>query len=223
MQQFQMNRTKDLYFCNIDNHMCLIDTGSPQSFGIIPSLTIDGISFIVDNNYMNLSASRLSEMTGESIDTLIGADILSNFDIKFDSLNNVIEFSADNHNDNSEGIDIDFFMGIPYLETFINSKSYKMFFDTGASISYLQDESISLFPFIESSTDFYPNYGNFDTDTYLVDVMIGTTNYKIKCGTLPGLLGMSLTMANIDGIIGNEIMGNHVLKYSPRNGKLVII
>lgn len=38
-----------------------------------------------------------------------------------------------------------------------------------------------------------------------------TGTILLRCGTLPGLQGMPLIMADFDGIIGNEILRNSVL------------
>jgi hypothetical protein len=223
MQILPLKLINNLYCFDIDNHTCLIDTGSPESFGNFSSLQIDGIPMKINKNYMSLNASKLSDMIGESVDALIGTDILNKYEIVLNTINNTVSFSKDEKNSINNAIDIEYFMDIPIIEVVINSTTYKMFFDTGAHINYWQDESLSSFNFIEKATDVYPGYGEFATDTYRVDVSIGSHQYQLKCGSLPGLLGMTLAMAGVDGIIGNEIMHNHVIEYSPRNGELVIL
>ena len=42
----------------------------------------------------------------------------------------------------------------------------RMFFDTGAQISYLQDDVLDTFPSAGPVTDFYPGVGQFQTETH---------------------------------------------------------
>lgn len=97
-----------------------------------------------------------------------------------------------------------------------------MFFDSGAQISYFQDESLTTFPSAGTITDFYPGFGQFQTETHLVDLILEEARYTLRCGALPGLLGMTLLMANTEGIIGNEILLNHTVGFFPRRQQLVL-
>ena len=96
-----------------------------------------------------------------------------------------------------------------------------MFFDTGAQISYWQDEALSNFPSLGKVTDFYPGFGEFETETYQLELSIDTESNKLICGSLPGLLGETLMMASAQGIIGNEIMKDRVIGYFPDSKQLV--
>ena len=71
-------------------------------------------------------------------------------------------------------------------------------------------------------TDFYPGFGDFQTETYRVEATIGANRFELCCGSLPDILGATLAMAGVDGIIGNEILGDHVVGYFPRRQMLVI-
>jgi hypothetical protein len=65
-------------------------------------------------------------------------------------------------------------MGVPNVTVRVGSNHFRMFFDTGARISYLQDDSIAEFPPAGNVTDFYPGVGQFNTSTHEVPVSIGT-------------------------------------------------
>lgn len=97
-----------------------------------------------------------------------------------------------------------------------------MFFDTGAQISYFQEDTITDFPSAGTVTDFYPGVGQFQTDTHQVQVGLGESAFTLRCGTLPGLLGATLMMADTSGIIGNQIMENRVIGYFPRRNVLCL-
>ena len=93
--------------------------------------------------------------------------------------------------------------------------------DTGAQISYFQDDSLTDFPSAGSVTDFYPGVGQFQTDTHQVAVSLGGVAFTLRCGTLPGSLGEDLMkIAGIDGIVGNQILCNRIVGYFPRRHSL---
>ena len=113
-------------------------------------------------------------------------------------------------------------MSIPILTARISDSECRMFFDTGAQISYYQDDALTDFPVDENITDFYPGVGQFQTDTYQVDISLSGIDFTLRCGTLPGLLGATLKMADTQGIIGNQIMNNRVIGYFPRRNVLCV-
>ena len=97
-----------------------------------------------------------------------------------------------------------------------------MFFDTGAQISYFQDEEVmGAFPNAGTMEDFYPGFGRFQTDTRNVDLLFGGEAFTLRCGTLPGLLGMSLVIGGASGILGNIVLQDRVVGYFPRRKKLL--
>jgi hypothetical protein len=68
--------------------------------------------------------------------------------------------------------------------------------------------------------DFYPGFGEFETATHHVPVSLGSLSETLRCGCLPGLLGMSLMMADTQGILGNAILYGRTAGYFPRRGIL---
>ena len=113
-------------------------------------------------------------------------------------------------------------MGIPVVTARVGDSDHRMFFDTGAQISYFQDDSLTEFPSAGSVTDFYPSVGQFQTDTHEVPVSFGGVAFTLRCGTLPGLLGMTLMIADIHGIVGNAILNNRTIGYFPRRRVMVL-
>jgi len=208
-------------FLILNDQRWLIDTGSPASFGISETLNISNQTFNLANSYGTLNAQELSSHIDLDIVGLIGVDVLNEFDILFDMKKYEISFSEAELSLDGEHIPIDSFMGIPIILTSINRVDRRMYFDTGAQISYCQDESLKDFPSNASVTDFYPGVGEFETETYLLDMRIGTKDHTIVCGSLPTQLNETLMMASVDGIISNEIMENCIVGYFPRRKQIV--
>jgi hypothetical protein len=113
-------------------------------------------------------------------------------------------------------------MGIPIVTARIAGTDYRMFFDTGAQISYFDDDALTDFPFGGSVTDFYPGVGQFQTETHMVPIMLGSVAFALRCGTLPGTLRTTLMISDTKGIVGNQILHNRVIGYFPRRRTLAL-
>ena len=221
MQQFSLTFHEGHLFATVCDHEWLDDTGAPTSFGRGPLLRIADRDFHLSTNYMGLSATTLSGFVGRSTAGILGADILNKFDLTFDVPNGQISFTESEVEMIGDVIESEEFMGIPIIQATIDGSPRQMFFDSGAQISYFQDDALSTFPAAGKVTDFYPGIGEFQTETYLVDVLIGNGSYILRCGSLSGLLGMTLMMAGVEGIIGNEILQHRVIGFFPRRHRMI--
>lgn len=209
-------------FTELDGGSWLLDTGAPTSFGNGGELSIAGESFRLGENYLGLTSTTLSSFVGVPCAGLLGADVLGRFDLLFDAVRSTLGLSTGELEHRGQTVPLEQFMGIPILAARIGGEDHRMFFDTGAQISYFQDDSLSDFPGAGSVTDFYPGVGQFQTDTHQVEVTLGGISFTLRCGTLPGLLGATLMMAGVRGIVGNQILVDRKIGYFPRRRRLVI-
>ncbi len=209
-------------FMILNDKKWLIDTGSPASFGEEDSLSICNQIFKIENTYGALNAKELTSHIGLELTGLIGVDILNKFDILFSINKYEATFSKNSMNLEGDVLPIDSFMGIPIIKVNILDTEYTMFFDTGAQISYFQSPSLKDFPSNGTIKDFYPVIGKFETETYLIDLDIGSSEYKLICGSLPTLLSETLMMASAQGIVSNELMKDKVIGYFPKRHQIVI-
>jgi hypothetical protein len=209
-------------FANINDREWLIDTGAPTSFGLSSSLEINGHEFKLHNNYMGLSAKELSMHTGHVVYGLIGTDILNQFNIIMDYENESIAFSNEDIVMSGTKIPMHAFMGIPIINVKIEGQDRKMFFDTGAQISYWHGNSINAYESIDTVKDFYPGFGKFETKVYSINIELEGKPFNIRCGVLPKMLEMSLSMGGTEGIIGNEIIKNRIVGYFPKKDQIII-
>lgn len=209
-------------FVESGGELWLLDTGAPSSFGTTASLSIAGEQFTLGNSYHGLTAGTLSSFVGVQCAGLLGADVLGRFDFIFNAASGTLSLSTGELKHRGQSVRLDDFMGIPILTAQIAGTEYRMFFDTGAQISYFQSESLWDFPAAGSVTDFYPGIGQFQTDTYQVEVALGGVPFTLRCGALTGLLSATLEMAGTQGIVGNQILCNRTVGYFPRRRLLVL-
>ncbi len=209
-------------FVELGGELWLLDTGAPTSFGTSRSLTIAGEQFSLGRSYLGLTAATLSQFVGVPCVGLLGADVLGRFDHLFDTTGGRLTVSTAELPHSGQPVRLDEFMGIPIVTARVDGRDYRMFFDTGAQISYFQDDSLAEFPSAGRVTDFYPGVGQFQSDTHEVPVSLGGVAFNLRCGTLPGLLVMTLMMANTEGIVGNAILSNRSVGYFPRRRTMVL-
>lgn len=209
-------------FVELGGELWLLDTGAPTSFGMSRSLAIAGEQFSLGTSYLGLTAATLSQFVGVPCVGLLGADVLGRFDHLFDTAAGRLTVSTAELSHGGRSVRLDEFMGIPIVTARVGGSDYRMFFDTGAQISYFQDDSLTEFPPAGSVTDFYPGVGQFQTDTHEVPVSLGGVTFTLRCGTLPGFLGKTLMMASTKGIIGNAILSNRPVGYFPRRLMMVL-
>jgi hypothetical protein len=209
-------------FVELEEELWLLDTGAPASFGATNKLSIAGKQFEIPTNSVGLTAAVLSQYVGVQSTGLLGGDVLNQFDHIVDAVSGSLTISTTELTHNGPTVLLDEFMGIPILTVQIDGTDYRMFFDTGAQISYFQGDSLSNFRATGRVKDFYPGVGQFETETHEVDFWPGNVAFTLRCGRLPGSLGAMLLAAGTEGIIGNQILANRVIGYFPRRRTLVL-
>ncbi|MCS6804709.1 MAG: hypothetical protein RMM98_15675 [Acidobacteriota bacterium] len=209
-------------FVELVGELWLLDTGAPTSFGASRSITIAGEQFSLGSSYLGLTSETLSQFVGVPCVGLLGADVLGRFDHIFDTTAGSLTVSTAELSHIGLTVRLDEFMGIPIITARVGGRNCRMFFDTGAQISYFQGDSLTEFPYAGCVTDFYPGVGQFQTDTHEVPVSLGGVSFVLRCGMLPGLLGMTLMMAGTEGIIGNAILSNRTVGYFPRRRSMIL-
>lgn len=209
-------------FVKLEGNLWLYDTGAPTSFGATDSLSFAGEQFGLPSSYFGLTAATLSQYVGVECSGLLGADVLSRFDHILDTAGGKLNVSTAELSHDGQSVRLDEFMGIPIVTASVGGSDYRMFFDTGAQISYFQDDSLTRFPSAGSVTDFYPGVGQFQTDTHQVPVSLGGVAFVLRCGGLPGLLGATLMMAGTQGIVGNQVLNDRIAGFFPRRNLLCL-
>ena len=213
-------RNNHLYV-QIDGALWVYDTGADSSFGIRP-VSLLGPAQEISADYCGFSATDISGFLGETVAGIIGADLINPFDHIIDLRTNTLTVSDEQLACDGHVQPLDFFMGVPMLEAQVGGARCKFFFDTGAQISYYQS---SVPPGAEPAgtvDDFFPTVGKFTTNTHRFPVALNGFSPVVRFGKLPGLMGMSLGIAGVSGILGNELMRGRMTGYFPRRHQLIL-
>ena len=221
-----------MIYIELDESLWVFDTGSPGSFGSKSSASICGRTFKVPSSYLGISISSIGKHVVPKCVGLLGMDILGQFDFNIDLSSESIEVSTEKlicdgieiqlETTSIEGLEALTSSEVPAINAHIDGRNFRMVFDTGAEISYLQDDIINSFPEAGHFKDSYPGFGNFDTDTYRIDLTLQSEKFLVRCGRLPYSVGIPLTALGVQGIVGNEILKNRKVGFFPRRNIMVI-
>jgi hypothetical protein len=222
MQKFEMIIHGGHLLLSETNRLWVLDTGAPTSFGSHKHLEICGLVHPLEEKYMGLDASQLSRNLNLEVTGLIGGDILGQYDTHWDCRQEAISFTRDEIIPKGNLINLGFVMGIPTVSVKISDEVQTWFFDTGANICYVCDQPTSWDRPISQHEDFYPGYGSFQTEVFDAEICLQNFSKIVKCGILPEILGLSLSIGGCEGILGIGEMLDSDFYYSPRNRKLFL-
>ncbi len=220
MNIFKLNLFQGHPIIEERGNIILIDTGAPTTIHNAVSLHFCSENYNCSTEYLSLTTHKISEMLGTEITTLLGADILSKYNILLDYEKGTAEFSKHDIKFQGKEIHISSFMGIPVIELTVNNHVLRFFLDTGAKLSYIHNKYISKQSFVGIEDDFYPGVGAFQTDVYEIMTRFDNHNFLVKYGNLPNLLQMTLMLGGIDGIIGCNFFENFKVLLDLQNNKL---
>jgi len=205
MASFPLRLSQGHLFTVFDRQPWLIDTGGPQSFGSQGSLAIGERPFQISPSYTGLTPEQLSGFVKEPCAGLLGMDILSQFHLTLDVPGQTMLLSPAPPAPHGTRLPLRFFMGIPILEAEVGDSRQSLFFDMGAQHSYWQNNGLTRFPPEGTVSDFYPGSGQFETALHRVPLQLAVKTRECLFGRLPDLLGMTLKLAGVHGILGNEV------------------
>jgi hypothetical protein len=111
---------------------------------------------------------------------------------------------------------------IPFVTASVHGTRVKMFFDTGAPLSYLsRDMNLQHAP-LRIVEDFHPRAGISRVATYQVSITLGQDTFEYRVGTMPSSLQRALGAADIEGILGTALLRYFIVCFSPRRRKLIL-
>ncbi|MEA1914272.1 MAG: Sir2 family NAD-dependent protein deacetylase, partial [Campylobacterota bacterium] len=186
---------------SIDNKTALLDTGA-NSIGN-EELIFMNQTFNVAKNFLGTSIEQISKYVGTHIDILFGIDIIQNFDLLIDAKSHTLVFS--NEALSLDGIHLPL-SNDSIISAVVDNEYIKLFFDTGASTSYIHSSFTENKITAGATDDFFPAYGSFKTNLYSIDTQIAQEDIMLKYGVLPKALEAPLLLHDTQGIIGVELL-----------------
>lgn len=206
-----------------DGKVCLIDTGSPVSVGSSGHVLLAGAEHPLEPSLRGKAAHELPGPIGVRIDVLVGADILNRYDILIDPERQVLVFSYEELNVEGEAVPVALLSGVPVLEADVGGRRIRVFFDTGAPVSYAREELLQAFPRVGTADDHYITCGAFQAVLHRVPVAFGSRTCTLDIGVLPPDLQSALLGVGVEGILGTALLMHFIIVYQPRRNRIVLV
>jgi len=200
----------------------LLDTGSPISVGN-GQINLNGTAHQLTPDFMGVDIDSLRELAGISFDALLGMDVMGSGDLFINQNDKQITFGTgrtDNLNSSGTTLPFETAMGIPMVTLNIGGKDQKLFFDTGAKVTYLPADAFNGYHPIRTVDDFYPGIGPFCSPVYELPADIGGNFSVIEVAELPDALHMLLSVSGASGILGNSAWSGRSLYLDFTAGQL---
>ena len=204
MRDYFLRSVNGHLFTSIENKRVLIDTGMPVSLGNDSQWYFMHEVHQLSSGYLGVTLSQISSLVGESLDLLLGSDILKNYCILFELDRQRFNVSFQSFFQSPHNFPLSFLMGVPGVRIDAQGRPVEMYLDTGARLSYLSREFIRGLKAVGKEKDFYPGLGEFETDVYDIEFSLGDLVFQLRCGLLPAMLESTLKISGKQGIIGTE-------------------
>ena len=220
---YNINLVEGHLLISDNGNTILVDTGSPITVHSETNLNFLNRDFRVHTSIMGNGISDLSNLAGISFTTLLGMDILSQYRVVFDYKNQRITFLTEDE-PRLEGtsdplIDV---MGSKALRINMNGQPLTMVIDTGAPLSYVDTAVTENLDPVGEKEDFHPIAGRYTTRIYKLEAEIDDKKFTGTYGNLPSMMGMSLKLGGIDGVVGYDFFQSFKVMLDLKNDSAII-
>ncbi len=198
--------------------IAILDTGSPMSIGRGSEYRVAGQVFNPSST-MSSILDTAGEHIGRPVEWLLGHDFFAGNRVLIDWRARQVRILPSNeHTPDGIAIPIELMMGVPVVTGRSRTGAVRAVVDSGASLSYVPAAVVESLTPIGRRSDFYPGFGQFETDVWRVRAEIGGRRLLITAGILPPMLQMMFGMIlGPDGwIVGSDFFRNRkmVIDYS---------
>ena len=200
----------------VDGGRLLVDTGAVTSIGEGDCVELLGRRHPITVSYMGTTVSDIEQLVGTRITTLLGADVLSRYDVRIDLESGAFELAEGELPLHPPVIRIDDFQGVPIVRARIDGREERFFVDTAAKLSYIHSTLSSHWTPAGTDTDFFAGFGEFTVETGSEQIEVGGRDRQVRFATLPPLLEASLALAGVRGILGSALCEESALTLSSR-------
>jgi hypothetical protein len=208
-----------LPYIRVPGGIAVIDTGSPLSFGNIPSVTIDGKAHALARNSL---LGDIRKNLGGEVTALLGMDIIGGYDMIIRKDHREAELYAGRQSAPGAKVPITAMLGVPMLTVSLLGQDIACVLDTGAHIQYIDAGLAAGLRQIGEATDFYPGMASFKTPLYQLEIKIAGESVTTRFGVMPPQLNMMMGMLGAGGILGIGCFMDYNLLFSARDGYFTI-
>lgn|GEM_PF-479268 len=211
----------------IEEEKIFLDTGSNISISDGCELNILGKNYTFRRNFMYFSIDNINQCLGRQVNVLLGMDVLRNLNFFIDYRRKRIQFSQNSLNLLGTHISLEFFDSRPIVALQVNGENVRVFWDTGAKITYLNPNITNQYNFIGRTEDCHPAIGKFKTNIYEIPIILGNRKFTIRAGNLPEQIQQNLitiqSQSGTQGFLGNNIFEYFNICFNFCNEEIILV
>lgn len=206
----------------MNGNRVLIDTGSPFSGSSI-SLKIVSNQEETSQLPSVLIKEKMEEVVRETVrlsqvdfNDLLGMDLIKKTNFYLNLKEKKAIFSLKRITKDRITIPLGIAAGVPKIKATLDRRKTSMIIDTGAFISYFEQEFVNGKKPIRRQQDFYPmlDIGKFETDVYKMEIDLGGEVFMIEGGILPLKLREALNfLVDTSTLLGNSIFQKYAAEF----------
>lgn len=186
--------------------LALLDTGSPVSIGRGSEYRVAGQSWNPPTSMQAILDTAGSHI-GRRVEWLLGHDFFAANRVLIDWPARQVRV-LERYHPTAEGISIpmELVMGVPVVTGHSSRGTVRAVIDSGAALSYVPADIVAGLTPTGKRTDFYPGFGEFETDVWRVRAEVGGRRLTTSAGVLPPTLQMmfGLLLGSDGWIIGSD-------------------
>lgn len=186
----------------------LVDTGAPNCIGG-GEWEFLGRPVTLCTDPFGTTPETLSQWVGTHIDLLMGVDVLGDYHMLIEPDSMQLTFSTEPLQVGGAQVKVEKLQGLPIAPIVIAGQPAHVFVDTGAKLSYLSPSIATQFERVGVESDFHPSVGAFEAPMYAASLSIGGEAFSFACGVLPRPLLETLALADVDGVVGTQLLASH--------------
>ena len=112
-------------------------------------------------------------------------------------------------------------MGVKALRMNINGRCLIAAVDTGAPLSYVDEEVTSAVAAVGEKEDFHPAVGRFVTPIYSLETEFAGKQFTVDYGILSPLMADQNKVLGINAVVGYDFLKHFKLMFDFRSGTVV--
>ena len=218
MQAFSYVPVNGHGVADIDGRKFLVEPGLPFSMAERP-IHIDGREIDVQDEVFGLRVADLSPRVGIQLDGVLGANASGDFVVNLLPDQRSIVFDQ-YLSDFPINIQVDNLGGVASLHLGIAGKRSRGLLDLGCGLSLVHPKLVEGLEPESRECEVFGYIGRRDIDIYSLPVMLERRPVHLRFGVLPEELLCWLEAANVEAIIGHELLQHYAVSLAIEEGSV---
>jgi hypothetical protein len=216
MQAYSYQLINGYPILDVEGMKVFLNTGSAESMGAPCELTIAGNISSLKKTTLRLTPGILEKQIGTSVDVMLGADVLTQFDFKLLPEKMQVVFTSGEFHPYGYCNYFELFNGVPITPVSVFNQDIRLFFVTGSRRTYLKQSLLKNTNPTGTATDYYPGLGSFETPIFKVTIWVAGFDVELEVGIPPKPLLSMLDQTHSQGVLGVDVLQGFEVCLAPR-------